>query len=712
LERLEPRRLLAPWSGQIPDGTVWQGDIEIVGHAWNELGDTLTIMPGTTIRTDRYSYNDYIYDFNIWGTVNATEAEFSGYTDLKVRDGGTLNLTRSTVSGSNADKEISSVDFLSGARGTAIGSTFSIPLGQYSGTKADPLVSFSGNTFLSSTPLYTYAALAEAFYDNTFACASGVSTIIIAGGTLSEDASWQVAGTASRYLINNHFTVDAGATLEIGNGVEVSTNRYSYNDYIYDFNVHGTVDATGVNFTGSTDLKVHNGGTLNLAGSTVSGSSADYEDSWVGFSAGARGTVTDSTFNIPLKQYSGTKATPLVSFSGNTFQASAPVYTYGALVEEFYDNTFNASGGLSTIVIQGGLLSENASWQVAGTASRYLINDHFTVDAGTTLEIGNGVEVSTNRYDYNDYIYNFNVSGAVEATGVNFTGSTDLNILSGGRLKLISSTVSGSDADYEDSWVAFSAGAQGTVIDSTFNIPVTQYSGTKQQPLVLFRGNTFLAADPVYTYGALVEEFYDNTFNHAGGISTITIQGGTLAENASWQVVGTASRYLINNHFTIDADTLLTIGDGVEVSTSRYDYNDYIYNFDIDGTLNATGVEFSQYTDLNVRDGGTLNLTGATVWGANADYEDSWVEFRAGSTGTLTESTLNIPIALRGSTDASCNLFEKTVIFDASAEGTVRFNQFPGAAITVNAAPRRGSTRTTSPKPRSPPPATTRRKST
>jgi hypothetical protein len=43
-------------------------------------------------------------------------------------------------------------------------------------------------------------------------------------------------------------------------------------------------------------------------------------------------------------QYSGTKASPLVSFSGNTFTSATPVYTYGALVEEFYDNTFNLLG--------------------------------------------------------------------------------------------------------------------------------------------------------------------------------------------------------------------------------------------------------------------------------------------------------------------------------------------------------------------------------
>ena len=55
------------------------------------------------------------------------------------------------------------------------------------------------------------------------------------------------------------------------------------------------------------------------------------------------GAITTSTFNVPVYHKSGTKAVPLVSFSGNLFQTTNPVYTYGALVEEFYDNTFLAT---------------------------------------------------------------------------------------------------------------------------------------------------------------------------------------------------------------------------------------------------------------------------------------------------------------------------------------------------------------------------------
>ena len=55
---------------------------------------------------------------------------------------------------------------------------------------------------------------------------------------------------------------------------------------------------------------------LNLTDVNISGGSRSYEDSWVRFSSGAMGSVTNSTFGIPLAQYSGSKAEPLVTFSG------------------------------------------------------------------------------------------------------------------------------------------------------------------------------------------------------------------------------------------------------------------------------------------------------------------------------------------------------------------------------------------------------------
>jgi len=360
------------------------------------------------------------------------------------------------------------------------------------------------------------------------------------------------------------------------------------------------------------------------------------------------GTVTGSTFNIPVYQHTGTKAAPLVSFSGNTFTNVNPIYTFGALVEDFYDNTFSYSGGTSIITIQGGTLTEDVVWQVTGTASKYVISDDFTVAAGTSLQITPGVQVSTNRYGVgdDDYIYSFDISGTVTAQGASFTGYTELRATSGGTLNLTGITLSGGGAEYESSRVIFQAGSMGTVTGSTFNIPVYQHTGTKAAPLVSFSGNTFTNATPIYTFSALVEDFYDNTFSYSAGISSITIQGGTLAEDVAWQANGTASRFVISDHFTVGAGISLQIAPGVQVSTLRYGTgdDDYIYDFNVSGTLSVQDASFVGYTDLKISSSGALNLTGTTLSGGGAKYENSRVTIANGAGGTVRYTKFNLPV--------------------------------------------------------------------
>ena len=226
-------------------------------------------------------------------------------------------------------------------------------------------------------------------------------------------------------------------------------------------------------------------------------------------------------------------------------------------------------------------------------------------------------------------------------------GYTNLNVLEGGTLSLIDTTVSGGNAGRDNSWVQFQPGAQATVTGCDFSIYVIQYSGTKAAPLVSFSGNTFQHATPLYTYGALVEDFTDdNTFNHSGGLSSIYIQGGTLTEDASWHVSGTATRYVINNHFTVGSGTTLNVQPGVEIYTLRYSYNDYIYDFNVNGTVNVAGAAFVGYTDLNVLDGGTLNLYGATLSGGNAGRETSLIDYRDGSMGHADYSQFVLPVSI------------------------------------------------------------------
>ena len=139
-EPLEPRLMLATDVSGAVEG-VWNlagSPYRLVGHTTVEQGKTLTIEPGVVVSAgtyrDGWPAQDYIYDFTVNGTVNVTDASFTEYTDLLVRNGGTLNLTGATVSGGNVSGEGSRVEFQAGGSGQISGSTFNIPVYQYSGS--------------------------------------------------------------------------------------------------------------------------------------------------------------------------------------------------------------------------------------------------------------------------------------------------------------------------------------------------------------------------------------------------------------------------------------------------------------------------------------------------------------------------------------------------------------------------------------------------
>ena len=89
LEPLEPRRMLTPVSGHIPDGTVWDlagSPYDIVGDAYNSAGETLTIDPGVVVNTTNAAY-----DVTFSGNVSASGASFTGPTELYLYNGSSID---------------------------------------------------------------------------------------------------------------------------------------------------------------------------------------------------------------------------------------------------------------------------------------------------------------------------------------------------------------------------------------------------------------------------------------------------------------------------------------------------------------------------------------------------------------------------------------------------------------------------------------------
>jgi len=608
--------MLTNVSGHIPDGTIWDpagSPYVLVGDAWNNAGETLTILPTVEVYTPGRSGTSDEYDLEFGGKCDADGVTFTGCTEIYVRPTGQLNLKGGCTTDSTDDQDF--IHYQNGSSGTVSNSEFNlVDFKLYSDT-----VSVNNNTFTGSHPVYTMPTLVPELNDNTFNYA-GTATIHVSGD-VGSDTDWQVIGNASRYSLDSDVTVSSGVTLTVHPGVEVYTPHISGTADENDLVVDGTVDATDVAFAACTEIYVHGGGELNLNGcSTDTGGHSDF----VYFYGGSTGTVSDSQFSV-IYFYLYSDA---VSVVNNTFSDANPVYTSPTLVPEFYDNTFNYAG-TATIHVSGDVGSDT-DWQVIGNASRYSLDSDVTVSSGVTLTIHPGVEVYTphksGTADENDLL----VDGTINANGVDLTACTEIYVHGGGELNLSGCST---DTDGHSDFVSFSAGSTGTISDSQFNlIKLWLYSDG-----VSIDNNTFSDANPVYTTASLVPELFDNTFNYAG---TATIHvSGDVGSDTDWQVIGSASRYQLDSDLAISPGVALTIRPGVEVYTPNLSGTANEYDFRVDGTVNAYGASFTGYSEIPVQPGGKLNLFGATVDG-------DWLHYYAGSAGQIEYTEIMLPLTI------------------------------------------------------------------
>ena len=126
-ELLEDRRMLATWSGDIPDGTVWTNTEvqQIVGDARIPAGATLTIQPGTMVKFNVFAGIDLLVEGRLLasGTV-AQPIVFTSFRDDTGLDGvlGNGDDQDSNANGpSNGNNgDWNAVQFLAGGTGSVL----------------------------------------------------------------------------------------------------------------------------------------------------------------------------------------------------------------------------------------------------------------------------------------------------------------------------------------------------------------------------------------------------------------------------------------------------------------------------------------------------------------------------------------------------------------------------------------------------------------
>ena len=227
---------------------------------------------------------------------------------------------------------------------------------------------------------------------------NGINGLAVQGGTITSDTTWNMTDTS--YYIIDDVAVGVGSTLTISPGVVVKFNDYRALLVQGALRVLGTPDAM-VYFTSQSDDTVK--GDTNNNGAGDSPVAGDWERIEFQDSSDDASSLIDyavihygGKYNNSGSEYGGVtliSASPTIQ---NTTFASNQYYAIRANVSSLPTLTNNTytNNGINGLVILGGTITSNTTWDMTDTA--YYILDDVAVAVGSTLTVSPGVVVKFN----------------------------------------------------------------------------------------------------------------------------------------------------------------------------------------------------------------------------------------------------------------------------------------------------------------------------
>ena len=442
LERLESRCLLATWSGDIPDGTIWSNtEIQrIVGTARVPAGSTLTVEPGTLIKTNIFAGLSIFVE----GTLNANGTVAQPIVFTSLRDDTGLDGIQSTADDQDTNADGPSVggngdwnriEFKSSSTGSVLNqvrvrfggaSSFAaVVIDGANLSMTNSVVqksSSSGVRIQTSNPTLTN----NIYRDNLISPLSmdlasnpnisGVTTInnasnalLLDTGELVVNCFWDDRDIV--YRTTGDVTVPAGKTLTIGAGQVVKFREFADDDLI----VNGSLIADGTTslpivFTSNRDDTIGGDTNNDVDGSNPgngnwgaiqlqSGSSANILD-FVDVRYGGGNRFAELISSAPMNLTNSilrNSSSAGVRVQDNTVTIADTVLEMNSGVAISASTTGNIEGigiratsnSVDAIVIDGGTLASNQSW--SGRGIPYRLGGELAISSGITLRIDSGV---------------------------------------------------------------------------------------------------------------------------------------------------------------------------------------------------------------------------------------------------------------------------------------------------------------------------------
>ncbi|MEZ6131916.1 MAG: cadherin domain-containing protein [Planctomycetaceae bacterium] len=510
------------------------------------------------------------------------------------------------------------------------------------------------------------------------------STIVPTGTTLNLDAIGTETMANLRYVFPNDQTIETGATLNIGAGV--NTRLLNGNTIAVD----GTMNmATGsqmtfaYSFAATTRIIVGSGGLLDVDGAQLIADSLGSNATRVIVNAGGRLQADSSVFEL-----------------SSVTLADGAVFNAGDLTDNAFDTTLvvtaahipllSASGGgadnrrfrdiqiTSTIVPTGTTLNLDAIGTETMANLRYVFPNDQTIETGATLNIGTGVNTRLLNGNTIAVDGTMNMATGSQMTfAYSFGATTRIVVGSGGLIDVDGSQLIADSLGSNTTRVVVNAGGQLQAGSSVFEL-----------------SSVTLADGAVFNAGDLADNAFDTTLvvtadhipllSASGGgadnrrfrdvqiTSTAVPTGTTLNLDAIGTETTANLRYVFPNDQTIETGATLNIAAGV---------NTRLLNgktIAVNGTMNmATGSQmtfeysFSATTRIIVGNGGLLNLDSAALIADTLNSNATRVvvnaggQLQAGSSVFELSSVTLADGAVFNAGDLADNAFDTTLVVTA-----------------------------------------------
>ncbi|MEA5429214.1 CARDB domain-containing protein [Arcicella lustrica] len=616
------------------------------------VSDTLTIEPGTEIRSNNYTDN-----FRVYGTLiakgTATDSiRFKGFANPSYSTYSTNGGSLRFESGSkNSQLEYISMDKWGDANyyGNAI----------YINSSG---VSITKSTIRNSENYGIYienSAISPTITNNNFqnnpygigtslsACSNVFSNINASIRLFSSSTTQD--GILKKQAINSYFILDNNTvniskdhTLTIEAGTEIRSNNYS--DV---FRVYGTLIAKGtatdsIRFRGfanpSYSTYSTHGGSLRFESSSKN-SQLEYisMDKWGDANYWGNAIYINSTG---------------VSIAKSTFRNSE---NYGIFIENsaisptitnnnFQNNPYSIGTSLSacsnvfsninaSIRLFSTSTTQDGAFKKQGLNSYFLLdNNSINVSKDDTLIIEAGTEIRSNNYSDVFRVYGTLIAKGTATDSIRFRGfanpSYSTNSTHGGSLRFESGSKN-SQLEYisMDKWGDTNYWGNAIYINSTgVSIAKSTFRNSESYGIYIasksiyptIQNNNFLN-NPTDIF-AYVENcgFFLNNVN-----AKILLNGGYMVSNSSLPFPGKNAYYILNGQLTVQTTYTLTIEAGTTIDFSKS------YSFlSIYGTLRAIGTEVSPIQFIRLQAPDTYAYGGSVfINSSSTDSRLSYVLF-------------------------------------------------------------------------------------